>query len=395
MSKTQSLALQLAQPWMERLSCLDQLPMQERIMYCNQVRMEWMNTYFSATNEGISNIRLGHRLPSSHNQNHISIPLTADQKHELITAVYDHLFQQASGWVEEILEQEGMGKAPVPYACVLFGSGGRMEMTPWSDQDHGLVWDDSISLEAGSMEAYFAAWGEAFTRLLIQLGFPPCSGKVLASNRQWRGSLKEWIARTKRWAVERGWENTRYLTMAMDMRAIYGATELEKQWRGSLNMVSPLLRLEVQRALIANLLHRKPAHNSFGKLIRERYGEDAGRFDVKYRSYVPIVQLARNTAWMEGQYAEALSTKERLLRLSYSLERDSSLDAAVRETGVAWEMVLESRLEALGCLVHGQWQSSGMVDPGRLTTVMKQGLKSSSHAINKWLRCLERRYLHD
>lgn len=364
-------------------------------MYCNQVRVEWMNTYFSTTNEGIGNIRLGHRLPSSHDSKHISIPLTANQKHEFITAVYDHLFQQASGWVEEILEQEGMGRAPVPYACVLFGSGGRMEMTPWSDQDHGLVWDNSTTLEAGSMGAYFAAWGEAFTRLLTQLGFLPCSGKVLASNRQWRGSLKEWIARTNRWAVESGWENTRYLTMAMDMRAIYGTAELEKQWRGSLDMVSPQIRTEVQRALIANLLHRKPAHNSFGKLIRERYGDDAGRFDVKYRSYVLIAQLARSTAWMEGQYAEALTTKERLLRLYHSFERNSTLKSAVCEAGEAWEMVLESRLEAQGSLVQGQWQSSGMVDPGRLTTAMKEGLKSSSHAINKWLRCLERRYLHD
>ena len=48
-----------------------------------------------------------------------------------------------------MLEDEGFGKPPVPYAFILFGSGGRSEQTLWSDQDNGLIYEESRRASRG------------------------------------------------------------------------------------------------------------------------------------------------------------------------------------------------------------------------------------------------------
>ncbi|WP_085496310.1 DUF294 nucleotidyltransferase-like domain-containing protein [Paenibacillus aquistagni] len=384
----------LTQYWLQRFSLDRSRSMDDRLKEMRHIREEWMRAISDWSVTGRMNPDCPDCFLDGSVSSDASIQVTALDRHRMITRIYDHLFRTAAAWTEECMEMEGIGSAPLSYVCVWFGSGGRKEMTPWSDQDHGVIWEDEHGWLQARVEAYFTVWGETFTSLLTQLGFAPCSGKVLANNRQWQGSITEWKNNTGRWMQERGWENTRYLTMAMDMRAVYGQSELAKRWSHSLELPPSSLRENVASALTANLLHRKRAHNSFGKLIRERYGEEAGRFDVKYRTYVPIAQLARNTSWIVGNTEQGLSTKERLSWLLEHTIEDGALHAAIHEADQAWEAVLECRLKAEGYQEQLQWQSTGMIDPDRLTPALKDSLKASSHAITKWLKWLERRYLH-
>lgn len=315
-------------------------------------------------------------------------------KHHLITMIYDELLRAAAEYIEEILEHMGYGKPPAAYAFVQFGSGGRKEMTPWSDQDHGLIWASVEGTKQEEIEHYFIQWGQKYTEAVTALGFPPCTGNVLASNPEWRGSISQWIERTSHWMTDLGWESMRTLTMAFDMRTVYGDSRLEYEWRNALKMLQGDQHLPISQAIIANLLHRKRAQNSFGQLIRERYGKDAGQFDIKYRLYVPIAQMTRATAWLYGIYDQYYSTSERMDCLM-EMPIPEDLKLIVSDIRNNWHIISAIRLMAAGHLADEGWQSSGMVDLGLVSAEKKQVLKHISQASTRWMRWLERRGGHE
>lgn len=315
-------------------------------------------------------------------------------KHHTLTMFYDELTVASAGYIEEQLERKGYGKPPAPYAFIQLGSGGRKEMTPWSDQDHGLIWADVDAEERERVEHYFAQWSQQYAEATRYIGFPPCTGNVSASNPEWRGSLSMWLDRTKQWMSNPNWEHMRTFTMALDMRTIYGEQRLEQQWRMKLKFLQADRQLLLSQAIIGNLLHRKRALNSFGQWIRERYGDHAGLFDVKYRIYVPIAQMTRATAWIYGIYDQNYSTGEKLKGL-LKTPIPNDLKLILTDVDKFWYIVLALRLTANGKMEQDGWQSSGMVNLDELPVVTKQALKRVSHASIKWMRWLERRGGHE
>jgi len=93
--------------------------------------------------------------------------------------------------VRRILQrcEADLGPSPAPYAWMVFGSEGRSEQTLLTDQDNGLVFDDS----AGAHRPFFDALAKRVTGDLEAAGFPPCHGGHMAT--KWQGTLSEWTRR--------------------------------------------------------------------------------------------------------------------------------------------------------------------------------------------------------
>src|SRR4029078_7852390 len=72
-----------------------------------------------------------------------------------INQVHDALIQRTIEIAEHLLEDEGHGRSPVPYAFILLGSGGRREQTLWSDQDNGLIYGDFDDHDQEDLDFYF------------------------------------------------------------------------------------------------------------------------------------------------------------------------------------------------------------------------------------------------
>ncbi|WJH34519.1 DUF294 nucleotidyltransferase-like domain-containing protein [Paenibacillus sp. CC-CFT747] len=196
---------------------------------------------------------------------------------------------------EQLVKEEGMGAAPVPYAFVLYGSGARREQTLWSDQDNGLLYQNPSQGEEEAVEAYFERLAAAISEGLQEAGYPPCEGGVVCTNPQWRKPLKAYLEMLAGWEQELTWESVRYLLISSDLRCVYGDERLcrvivEKLF-GEARRDSVLLE-----RMLHNTLHRKTASGFFGRIITERYGEDAGGFDVKYGAYIPLVNGIRMLA---------------------------------------------------------------------------------------------------
>lgn len=288
----------------------------------------------------------------------------------LMNDVHDAIIARVVALSERKLQRAGMIKpASTPYAFLLFGSGGRREQTLWSDQDNGLVYadpEDGRELEA---ERYYEQFGAALVEGLEAAGYPRCEGDVVCTNPAWRKPLSAWIGTLRTWLTEPDWEHMRYLLIVADMRCFAGDVALAAAIQTYL-----LTYVNDHRAilnhLLQNTLHRKVSLGPFGQLIRERYGEDAGGVDIKYGSYIPLVNAIRLLAIAHGVTA------------SGTLGRVEALRAACPEKAEearSWEKALEINLRLRSLtpfqIEDGRYTSRGKLAATDLTKERKHDLK--------------------
>jgi CBS domain-containing protein len=248
-----------------------------------------------------------------------------------LNRVHDLFIAKTVRLAQEELRRGGGGEAPESFAFVLFGSGGRGEQTLWSDQDNGLIYEDPVDGDAkDKAESYFAQLAERISELLMKLGYPPCTGGVICTNEKWRKPLEGYRSMLTEWLQDPHWEHVRYLLILADMRSVYGEP-------GLANMLLEQFMEYVRRSpamlehMLHNTLHHKISLGMFGQLIKERYGEDAGGFDIKYGAYIPIVNGVRLLAIEAG--IMPASTEERI--------------EGLMKGGIVEEEIAEDWLEAL------------------------------------------------
>lgn len=155
------------------------------------------------------------RLSTIHKQEHTSASLQESHEQIINKAVSHALKRTVSEW----------GEPPTHFAFFLMGSGGRLEQSFWSDQDHGLVYESNNEED----QLYFLHFGREIVYALEKVGYERCDGNVMASNRKWCCSYEKWEAQLHSWLKEDKWETLRYTLTFFDSRSIYGKHELLDQ----------------------------------------------------------------------------------------------------------------------------------------------------------------------
>jgi CBS domain-containing protein len=322
-------------------------------------------------------------------ENYAELRVLRDQVHEIMQVhplltnpiqwnlqlndVHDWLIQRCIALSEKILENQGFGLPPVPYVFVLFGSGGRKEQTLWSDQDNGMIYDLTNMVDTQQASRYFTELANYIVDGLKVLGYPPCEGEVISSNESWRKSLVDWEQMLRSWLEEPVWEHMRYLLIVEDMRAIYGDSSIVHKLKQFLGQYVREHRVILEK-LLQNTLHRKASLGIFGQLLTERYGEDAGGVDIKYGSYIPIINGIRLLAIQAG--IMETSTIERIEKL---LEYKMVSDTMASGWKKALAINLEFRSKTPFQLEDGLYSSRGKL-PGRLLSKeSRQELKLALH----------------
>ena len=87
------------------------------------------------------------------------------------------------------LEDGGRGGAPVPYAMLVLGSGGRGESLLAMDQDNAIVYRSGADVDA--VDPWFEALGTRVADILNDAGLAYCKGGVMAANAAWRSDLTD------------------------------------------------------------------------------------------------------------------------------------------------------------------------------------------------------------
>jgi len=137
-----------------------------------------------------------------------------------------HLNDQILLRLIALIRRDHFNDLPERFAFVVLGSEGRGEQTLLTDQDNAIIYGDELGPEQ-------IAKIEGFSQLLIDslvaIGIPPCSGGIMANNKEWRRSLSKWSDQLDRWMQVPSPNHVLSCGTFADIRTIYGDTSFEQE----------------------------------------------------------------------------------------------------------------------------------------------------------------------
>jgi CBS domain-containing protein len=284
----------------------------------------------------------------------------------MVTAAYDALQARLLRDAEAEL-----GPPPCPYAWLVLGSAGRCEQTPHTDQDNALVYADDASPIA---ERYFAALADRIVGQLVECGFPRCPGEIMATNPQWRRSLRVWQRYFQRWIMTPDAEALLRVSIFFDYRQIHGALDVEAALRPT------VLRARDEHTFLAYLAHaavRQPAPiGLFGRLVLDRQRAERGVLDLKLHGTALIVDLARLFALEAGSRSTNTLDRLRDAAVGGNLSRSGAEDLAA-----AFEQINLLRTRHQYDLIQRREPPTNDLPIGRLSLHERRALRDALRVV--------------
>lgn len=208
---------------------------------------------------------------------------------------------------------EGWGDAPVPFAVIVMGSGGRGENYLFPDQDNGFILDDYPDAEHTRIDGYFIELAERMTRDLDTIGFPLCNGYVMATNPLWRKTRRQWRDQLRLWGRRRSTVAIQLSDIFFDFVGVYGRADFARTLRqhaGSLISGNPAYLKEMAHVAAEYGV----ALGWFGRFLTEtEKPEHKGEINLKHAGTLPLVSSIRLLALRHG--VPATSTLKRIAAL--------------------------------------------------------------------------------
>ncbi|WP_432463845.1 MULTISPECIES: DUF294 nucleotidyltransferase-like domain-containing protein [unclassified Agarivorans] len=171
------------------------------------------------------------------------------------------------------------------HVCLMvMGSEGRAEQIIKTDQDNGLVLEDGYDWPEKQQQL------EQFSDYLLQLGYPPCPGKIMVNNPQWVQSQSQWSETIANWVEIGHGEAMMNIAIILDAHAIAGNKSLLRHMRKDL--MAQMAKRSVTLAFFAQpaLKFHTPL-TLFGKIKSKHAG-----LDIKKGGIFPIVHGVRALA---------------------------------------------------------------------------------------------------
>lgn len=210
--------------------------------------------------------------------------------HEIAVVVsveMHELLGRAAAQAERRMAAQGDGSAPVPYALLALGRGGRSECLLVAETAHAIVFESDDA--DGAETRWFAAFAAHLHDVLDEAGIAPQIG---ARQAQWRRSLADWREALDGWARTPPADHA--AALFLDAAFIYGDAELGAELRDMARV-----RAAMSPQLVRSLL---PADASSGP--------PHGRIDLDAAGLAPIEAAARCLTVAVG--AAPHTTAERL-----------------------------------------------------------------------------------
>ncbi|MGG3468274.1 DUF294 nucleotidyltransferase-like domain-containing protein [Neobacillus pocheonensis] len=203
------------------------------------------------------------------------------------------------------------GPPPCPFSFFIMGSAGRSEQSIWSDQDHGIIYQETNP----DTQVYFLQLGKEISEGLYQAGYDYCDGGVMSSNPMWCKSLFEWEQQLMNWILDSSWESIRHLLIFIDGRSLFGEPEYIDKLK---TLVYQTVHKEhLISKVLGNTMFVKRGINILGNLLVETHGPFAGSLNLKEIGLFPYVNAVRLLAIHENMLET--STLSRLDRLENNI----------------------------------------------------------------------------
>ena len=236
------------------------------------------------------------------------------------------------------MEAEDKGPAPLPFAFIIMGSGGRKEMLLTADQDNGLILADADAETLAAADPWFQEFSDRLADNLDGIGYPLCKGGIMARNPMFRKSLTAWRQQISHMTHHPNQKAARWSNIVFDFNTLYGeddlTAELRKHVFAELAEQPKLLEFMVQ-----DDAEGRPSLGLFNRLVPVADDEHKGTIDIKRTGLRIVADAARIFALRHG--VSACHTVDRLNNLT----RLGVFDREFVDTvGAAYEELLERLL---------------------------------------------------
>lgn len=247
-------------------------------------------------------------------------------------------------------------------ALVIFGSEGRGEQILRTDQDNAIIYKEGADKEA------IKTASESFNALLIELGYPECTGGVMAKNAYYRKSVEEYKKDIYDMVLSPTQNSFLNLPILMDMKFVAGDEALAGEVSAYLAKKLAENPQILARMASGSLSFETPLSMLGGFVLDKK--EHSGELDIKKGAIFPIVNSIRCLAF------------EKNIRVANSFERIKELNnigfidrAFAEEIIEAYNFLLEVRLkERLYKMQTGQ-KPDNYISPARLSKLERDLLK--------------------
>jgi len=282
------------------------------------------------------------------------------------------------------LAEEKLGPPPVKYAWIIAGSLARNDQTAHSDQDNGLILDDSY--DAAIHGKYFLELSKFVCDGLNLCGYVYCPGDVMATTDKWRQPLSKWKSYFSQWIITPKPKALMYASIFFDLKCIYGEASFLYQLN---DMVKELIAENKMflNYMAANALQHTPPLGLFRSFVLEKYGSEEKTLNLKKRGVVPITDLARVYALSSG--IRPINTEERL-KAAYEA-------GALSKTGYmdlldAFEFLSIVRINHQANQIQQGKEADNFLPPNELSSLERRHLKDTFEVIRTYQNAMESSY---
>ena len=270
----------------------------------------------------------------------------------------------------------------VANSCLfVMGSEGRGEQLLKTDQDNGLILRDGYVPPDD-----LAAICERFSAALAAFGYPPCPGRIMLSNPEWRHSAAEFGHQVRRWLLLPTPDSLMALAIFIDAHAVCG---------------DPALLAQVRGEVFALVTDNDAVLARFAAAIQAFEGEGGGAwwtrlFNPGGRSEQPLdLKKAGTFPLVHGVRAMALAER---IRATGTVERIQALVAAQRLSAEMGDELTESlhffmrlKLDAGLAAIDAGRPGNGIVME-RLSSLDRDLLKDTLGVVKRFKAQLRQRF---
>lgn len=185
-----------------------------------------------------------------------------------------------------------LGSPPARFCWISIGSQARKEQLLLTDQDSILVFEDIAEEKYRDVKDYFIKLAKRATTILEKIGFQYCPNNHMASNMIWCKSLSDWIKQYNNWMKTPGEQSNEISSIFFDVEMVLGEIKIEEAINEVIfnNAKNSVLFFDY---LGNDTLRKQPALTFFKKFNVEEEGLHKGKFDIKNKAIMPLVDGAR------------------------------------------------------------------------------------------------------
>lgn len=282
------------------------------------------------------------------------------------------------------LAEEKFGPPPVPFCFLALGSMARDEQLLVTDQDNGLILDNSYDEKLHG--EYFEKLSHFVCDGLDACGYVYCTGNIMATNPEFRKTQIQWEECFTDWIDNPNPKALLNCNIFFDLTGVYGRVK----WAEQLNAFI-LRRAKKNNRFLAcmarNALNRKPPLGFFKDFVMENDGRHNNSINLKRRGTAPLADLIRVHGLAIGSQSQ--NSFQRLDDIIEAGILPKSKGADLRH---AMELISLVRLRHQALDVESDIEPDNNIEPENMSDLERRNLKDAFLVLSNAQNFLKYRY---